>query len=93
MHVGKALVVVGVQLVDASVQPGEGLAVRGQHQRVARAARAALAIESRYSGSGSASGSRSMTLTLVEMRGSTMSPEISTPASALNSAMCSGAWP
>ena len=36
-------------------------------------------IESRYSVSGSDSGSMSVTLTFVEMRGSTMSPLISTP--------------
>jgi hypothetical protein len=78
-HLGQAFVVVRQQLLDARVQAGEGPAVRRQHQRVGRQVRM------RRSTPGTAAagclGLGSITLTLVEMRGSTMSPEISTPSS------------
>ena len=41
-HLGQPVAVVVVQLLDARVQAGEGLAVRGQHQRVGRQRREAV---------------------------------------------------
>ena len=46
-HLGQAVAMVVVQLADALVQAAERLAVRGQHQRVLRAAALNLSIESR----------------------------------------------
>ncbi len=43
--------------------------------------------------SGSSCGVAAYTLTLVEMRGSSMSPEMRMPASAQKRDMCSGEWP
>jgi hypothetical protein len=55
-HFGQAVAVVLVQLPDALVQAAEGLAVRGQHQRVGRQ-RLELVDRGQEQRSGSASGS------------------------------------
>ena len=58
-HLGAALVVVRLQLVDALVQPGEGLAVRRQHQRVGRQRAHRARSTPGTAAAGSASGSMS----------------------------------
>ena len=85
--------VVRLQLADARVQADERPAVRRQHQRVGRQSRAAARSTRDRAAADWPRARPRRTLTLVEMRGSTMSPLISTPSAASCSAMCSGAWP
>jgi len=77
----KTLAVMLGELCRAGVNAAEGASVRGQHQGVVGQFGQPLD-ESRNSLSGLPSGVADMTLTLVEMRGSSMSPEISTFSSA-----------